>query len=315
MRASFDRGASKGNGPGNQGSGAENHSRHTDHVADEPPPRHEGDGGRSEQHTRTTGPDSTGISIDERAAAVAVSDIQLTQDDAARLFAVQVRGHLLFDHTKEEWFEWTGVYWREDDRRLAYEAIRRMTRSLTESLNRRKALRATNFASGVEKFARGDPVLATTALSWNPDEMLLGTPGGTVDLRTGELRPARAEERITKQTLCAPADEADCPQWIAFLEEATGGDKELIRFLQQWAGYSLTGEIKEQALIFIYGPGGNGKSVFVNVLTKLMGTYAAAAPMDTFVEAKGERHPTELAFLHGPRLVVASETQRGRVME
>ena len=88
--------------------------------------------------------------------------------------------------------------------------------------------------------------------------------------------------------------------------------RRLIRFLQQWAGYSLTGEIKEQALIFIYGPGGNGKSVFINVLTKLMGTYAAAAPMDTFVEAKGERHPTELAFLHGPRLVVASETQRGR---
>ena len=252
------------------------------------------------------------MSIDERAAAVAVLGIQLTQDDAARLFAVQVRGHLLFDHTKEEWFEWTGVYWREDDTCLAYEAVRRMMRSLTEPLNKRKGLRATNFASGVEKFARGDPALATTALGWNPDQMLLGTPGGTVDLRTGELRPARAEERITKQTLCAPADEADCPHWIAFLEEATGGDKELIRFLQQWAGYSLTGEIKEQALIFIYGPGGNGKSVFINVLTKLMGTYAAAAPMDTFVEAKGERHPTELAFLHGPRLVVASETQRGR---
>ena len=158
-----------------------------------------------------SGQEGDRVSVDERAAAVAVLSIQLTQDDAARLFAVQVRGHLLFDHTKEEWFEWTGVYWREDDTCLAYEAVRRMMRSLTEPLNRRKGLRATNFASGVEKFARGDPALATTALSWNPDQMLLGTPGGTVDLRTGELRPARAEERITKQTLCAPADEADCP--------------------------------------------------------------------------------------------------------
>ncbi len=149
VRASFDRGASKGNGPGNQGSGADtgrNHSRHTDHGADQPPPWQEGDGGRGEQHTRTTRPDSTVMSIDERAAAIAVLAIQLTQDDAARLFAVQVGRHLLFDHTKEEWFEWTGVYWREDDTRLAYEAIRRMMRSLTEPLNRRKGLRATNFA-------------------------------------------------------------------------------------------------------------------------------------------------------------------------
>ena len=46
--------------------------------------------------------------------------IQLTQDDAARLFAVQVRGNLMFDHTKGAWFEWTAVYGREDDTCHAY---------------------------------------------------------------------------------------------------------------------------------------------------------------------------------------------------
>ena len=98
-----------------------------------------------------------------------------------------------------------------------------------------------------------------TADGWNSDPMLLGTPGGTVDLRTGELRESRREDGITKTTSVAPLDEP-CPRWIQFLNEATGNDADLIRFLQQWCGYGLTGLTREHALVFVYGSGGNGKS-------------------------------------------------------
>jgi len=43
-----------------------------------------------------------------------------------------------------------------------------------------------------------------------------------------------------------------------------------------------------------------------------MGDYAVTASMDTFVSSKYDRHPTELARLHGARLVSASETEEGR---
>jgi putative DNA primase/helicase len=109
-----------------------------------------------------------------------------------------------------------------------------------------------------------------------------------------------------------PASRIECPTWLRFLDEATDGDKALVRFLQQWCGYSLTGDTCEHALVFVYGPGGNGKTVFLNTTSGLAGAYATTAPMDTFAAAKGDRHPTDLAMLRGARMVTASETEEGR---
>jgi putative DNA primase/helicase len=52
-----------------------------------------------------------------------------------------------------------------------------------------------------------------------------------------------------------------------------------VRFLQQIAGYALTGDIREHTLFFIYGDGGTGKSTYVNTLTRIFGGYAQTAPM------------------------------------
>ena len=87
---------------------------------------------------------------------------------------------------------------------------------------------------------------------------------------------------------------------------------ELQRFLQQMAGYCLTGDISEHALFFVYGTGGNGKGVFLNTVAGILGDYAATAAMDTFTASQGDRHPTDLAMLRGARLVTAAETEEGR---
>ena len=86
----------------------------------------------------------------------------------------------------------------------------------------------------------------------------------------------------------------------------------MIRFLQQWFGYSLTGDTREHALIFIYGSGGNGKSVFLNMLMRMLGDYAVIADMDTFTASQSSKHTTDLAMLKGARLVTASEAEEGR---
>ncbi|WP_052042020.1 phage/plasmid primase, P4 family, partial [Ralstonia solanacearum] len=136
---------------------------------------------------------------------------------------------------------------------------------------------------------------------------------GTVDLRTGDLRRAIQDDHITRQTATAPAAAGTVPRrWLTFLEDATRGDADLIRFLQQMAGYSLTGDTSAHALFFIYGAGGNGKSVFLNTLTGILGEYAQTAAMDTFTASANDKHPTDLAGLKGARLVSASETEDGR---
>jgi putative DNA primase/helicase len=123
---------------------------------------------------------------------------------------------------------------------------------------------------------------------------------------------ALQSDQITKSTAVAPADRGDCALWLKFLKEATDGFHELIRFLQQSCGYALTGVTKEHALVFVYGSGGNGKSVFLNVLTSILKDYAETASTDTFTASKSDKHPTDIAKLRGARLVTASETEEGK---
>ena len=94
---------------------------------------------------------------------------------------------------------------------------------------------------------------------------------------------------------------------------STGADAELVAFLQRWCGYCLTGDIREHALVFCYGPGGNGKTVLLNTVTSILGDYAKTAAMETFVSSTFASHPTDLAMLAGARLVTAAETEEGRV--
>jgi P4 family phage/plasmid primase-like protien len=149
------------------------------------------------------------------------------------------------------------------------------------------------------------------ATVWDTDLMVLGTPAGTIDLKTGKLRTASPDDYITKQTSVAP-ESGEPERWLTFLRESLGDNEDTIRFLQQWCGYCLTGLTNEHALFFIYGPGGNGKSVFLNTIAAIMGDYAVTAAMETFTVSKFDRHPTELAMLAGARMVTASETEEGR---
>ncbi len=237
----------------------------------------------------------------------------VTENSAATEFVDRHGDVLRYCHTTGTWYTFKVTHWHKDETGEVLQMARVLARELSENQEAAKivSLNKTAFTSGIERFARNNSKVAVTHAYWDADPWLLGTPGGTVDLRTGELRPSRKDDGITKVTAVAPLDE-DCPLWMKFLNEATGGDKEFIRFLQQWCGYCLTGVTSEHALVFVYGPGGNGKSVFLNIMTRIFGDYARTAAMDTFTASKNDRHPTELAMLRGARLVTASETEDGK---
>jgi putative DNA primase/helicase len=134
----------------------------------------------------------------------------------------------------------------------------------------------------------------------------------TVNLITGGQYAPRREDYMTKCAAVAPDALCPTPLWEAFLDRVTGGDSDLQRYLQRVAGYCLTGHVSEHVIFFLHGTGANGKTVFTSAVSGIMGDYALAAPMDTFIESKIDRHPTELAMLRGARLVTATETEAGR---
>ena len=150
----------------------------------------------------------------------------VTQDGVAQVFARRFEDRLRYCHHTGAWFEWTGTHWKKDETALAFQFCRELAREFTEEAGQSelKEVRKISFAGGVEKFAKSDRSMAVTSEIWDRDPFLLGTPDGTVDLRTGELREPDPADGITKITAVAPAETADCPRWLQFLDETFGDD-------------------------------------------------------------------------------------------
>jgi putative DNA primase/helicase len=226
-------------------------------------------------------------------------DDPVTEDAAALAFTERYRDLLRFDHDIGKWFVWSGTHWRCERTGLAFSWARELARELAQAEPNKVRLISskTSFAGGVERFARTDRAFAVTSEIWDQNIYSFGTPAGVVDLRTGSLRESVPEDFITKLTAVAPAEKADCPRWLQFIREATNDDHALIAFLQQFAGYMLTGDTKEHSLLFIHGGGGNGKSVFQNTIGGILGDYAKVAAMETFVASNGRNiRPTWPCF-------------------
>lgn len=237
-----------------------------------------------------------------------VNPSEVSEDMIAQTFTREYGDSMRFDHDVGKWYQWQATHWRPLTIPAAFHYAREIGRRL--GAGKRATCKAA-VAGGAEKFARADPAHAVTSEIWDNDPWLIGTPNGTLNLKTGKMHSPRPNEGITKLTGCHP-QKGEPHLWIKFLSDATGADEAMMTYLQRVAGYCMTGLTSEHALFFIYGPGGNGKSVFLNILVHILGDYAVSAPMDTFTSSKFSSHPTELAMLKGARLVTASETEEGR---
>lgn len=135
---------------------------------------------------------------------------------------------------------------------------------------------------------------------------------GTVDLRTGELRPHRREDLITRLAPVEYDPDAEAPLWEAFLRRIMDGNEDLIRFLQRAVGYSLTGDTSEQCFFLLYGTGANGKSTFLEAIRAMLGDYAQQADFGTFLVQNRDGPRNDVARLVGARFVSAVEVESGR---
>jgi putative DNA primase/helicase len=240
---------------------------------------------------------------------------EATESAVAAGFGKDMQNRILFDHTAGAWVLWdvAGGVWRRDETGRGFAAIAeyvRQVRALFGGTD--KSMAGVAFVGAVDRFARTDQRLAVSAAAWDVDPWVLGVPGGVVDLRTGELRPADPALRLSKQSTVAPAAPGTVPPlWRSFLASATGGDSAYEAYLQRWAGYCLTGSTREEAFGFGYGRGGTGKTVFASSIEAVMGAYAAPMPADALSTRARSNPEYALAALAGIRLTIASEVERG----
>jgi putative DNA primase/helicase len=169
--------------------------------------------------------------------------------------------------------------------------------------------------AGLLKLVRSRPEVAIPMSKLDADPFLLNIQNGTINLRTGVLRPHNRNDLCTKLALAALRPKAECPTWFAFLNRIFNKDQEMIQYLQECVGYWLTGETSEQCMWIFYGSGSNGKSKFVDTIRHIMGDYAKVTSPSTFMEKRDGSIPNDLAALAGVRLACASESKRGAVID
>ncbi len=223
------------------------------------------------------------------------------------------------------WHGWDGKRFSPDGEAAAQLAAKATARSFfddaknSDDVDRSKKLGAHAMKSqgagqrdAMVRLASYEPEIRVVADDFDVDRFLFNVQNGTIDLRTGELRPHTRSDLLTKLAPVHYDRAATCPLWLAFLDRIMAGNVALVAFLQRAAGYSLTGDIGEHKLFFCYGEGSNGKTTFTETLLALTGDYGLVAAPNLLTLKMNDSHPTEQAALRGARFVLAPETEEDR---
>lgn len=236
-------------------------------------------------------------------------------------------GHLIRYNTDNNcWYIYDGKRWKVDDtleiKRLADLIIEDVKsdfinvndksemKELAKNYDRLTSSKGKECMIKESQHLQGIPVLNA---DFDRDNMMLNVNNGVVDLRDGKIYDHNSDMNLSKIVRINYDPNATCPRWLQFLEEIFLGDKELIEWVQKSVGYSLTGSTKEQCMFFCYGEGSNGKSVFLDTIKNVVGSYGLNTQPETVMTKK--KDVTELgadvARLKGARFVSTVETNQG----
>jgi putative DNA primase/helicase len=260
--------------------------------------------------------------------------------NAAR-FTMQHRELIRYSHERGAYLVHTGKLWKWDKSGLAVglakqtalsiyseapeaiEAARKARAAGDEQAEARYAARAGALAKHAAASQKRERISAMLALAQpdiaiqldqlDADPWLLNVQNGTVDLRTGELRPHRPADYLTKICRAEYHPDAVAVLFVAFLARIFRTHPTLIDYMQKVFGYAASGSTREQCVFFLFGLGANGKTTLIDIIMWVLGDYGSKADPDLLMQRDGSPgHPTSIADLFGARMAVCSESNDGK---
>ncbi|MFA6605107.1 MAG: phage/plasmid primase, P4 family [Patescibacteria group bacterium] len=222
------------------------------------------------------------------------------------------------------WMLYDGQRWKRDAlgaQALAVETAKGIVQEAARSPKERRdsLLRWASSSQGIGH-VRAMLDLARSALScswtdFDADPLLLNCANGTVDLRTGELMPHRAEDLQAKLCPVEYRPDAAAGRWASFLSEVMP-DEELRPWVLRGLGYSITGCVGEQCFFMTIGDGADGKSTLLNAVARVLGDYAATIAFEAILLASHTGGcDIGLEAVRGARLVICGEPKQDRPLD
>ena len=165
--------------------------------------------------------------------------------------------------------------------------------------------------------------LTVELTSFDTNPMVLNCQNGTLHFLPPdeegsarvELRPHDRADLLTKITACDYDEAAEAPEWQKLVRWAQP-NKDRRRYLRQWGGYNLTGEMGEQIFHIWWGPtAANGKSTVGNAMREATGDYGDITNVDTFMndgpKKRGDQATPDIVRLPGVRFLTSGEPEKG----
>lgn len=237
---------------------------------------------------------------------------------------------VLWTDQQKSWYVWNKRIWEPDAiksvNRLANAVVRDLRAIAVGVIDKDQRKKSKSFANSRQNATAINRMLslvqadvAIRMQEFDTHDYLLTCGNGTIDLKTGVLRPHDPEQMLTKLIPWNYVPGATCPEWLKFLDWVTCGDAELQTYLRDMIGYSLTASIGEQVWFGVQGEANAGKTTFFQIMAKLMGPFALPVKPELFLAKNKSRNPNEHTAaemaLRGRRFVYTPEPPKGKLLD
>lgn len=250
--------------------------------------------------------------------------IQYTDVGNTDYMDIASNGKIKYNSYRKKWFVYEDGVWALDPQgrrvKMMVEQWARERLEYAEEYGTAKDVKECMALLGARRINAAFDLLHGRALTrpsdWDRDTNLLNLRNGTFNLETMQLQEHNPADMLTKRMGVAYDPHATAPNFERFLAEAVPDEGER-RYLQRMVGYSLTGDPVERALMVLHGPGGTGKSTFIETIAELFDEYGTTATDQVFrAKREGTQGPTnDLMNLQGARYVSMSELDYGASMD
>lgn len=231
-----------------------------------------------------------------------------------------------YSYIANKFYIYDGMKWKIDDKG----SIRKLIDEMIESIKNEKVLHSEDVTEEearevFQKFykkTRGTQAKKNimnelmhrrpaTPDDFDRDDMLINVANGYIDLTSRELYKHDINKMFSQITNTDYTEKMQPAVWLDFLNDIFAGDQEVIRYIQKALGYSLTGSTREQIMFILFGKGRNGKSIFVEVISEILGDYSNNMQAKSLMVKKNDNVNTDIARLSKARFVTSSEPNEG----
>lgn len=272
--------------------------------------------------------DETNLYVNAKTGEVSYGQVvnyELNDSGNAQRMVDRYQGYLKYNFENKMWRIWNGKFWQNDITKqvksyaeVIINEMKVQAFQAEDEYDRKQKMKnvqkafSSNGKEAMLKEAQHLEGIPCVNNDFDNHDFMLNCENGVIDLTSGKLLEHKKEYMMSKYTPIVYDDSEEPKQWLRFLDQIFLGDQELVHFIQKAVGYTLTGSIREQSLFILYGDGSNGKTVFLDIISRLLGEYAVNAQVESILERKnGSNYTSDLARLKGARFVTTGENNEG----